>query len=153
MGLMGTTVSVDWWGESREVFAGIQAAEASVIHRGNFAHFEDAIRQRLEWGASLSVGEIGALRDRHVAFRMRMDELLAKHEFLLLPSVPVSRLEAGADQSPMRSRLLRYTTPVSLAGMPAVTIPGWGMQLVAAREDDARLLALAAGIQVEKGIQ
>ena len=43
--------------------------------------------------------------------------------------------------------------PVSLAGMPAVTIPFLangkpfgGMQLIAAREDDARLLAIAAQV-------
>ena len=82
-----------------------------------------------------------------------MNELLATHELLLLPAAPVTRLEAGADHSHTRARLLRYTTPVSLSGMPAVTIPflnagrpAGGAQLVAAHEDDARLLAIAAAI-------
>jgi Asp-tRNA(Asn)/Glu-tRNA(Gln) amidotransferase A subunit family amidase len=68
-----------------------------------------------------------------------------------MPAAPVAKLPAGADHSQTRTRLLRYTTPVSLAGMPAVTIPFLdhgrpcgGMQLAAAREDDARLLAIAA---------
>ncbi len=153
LGLGCRTVAVDWWSESREVFAGIQASEAATIHRGHYSQFEDAIRQRLEWGAILTIAEVDSLRRRHVAFRERMDDLLAAHELLLLPSVPVRRLEAGADHSQMRPRLLRYTTPVSLAGMPAVTIPDLGMQVVAAREDDARLLALAAEIQMEIGVQ
>jgi Asp-tRNA(Asn)/Glu-tRNA(Gln) amidotransferase A subunit family amidase len=57
------------------------------------------------------------------------------------------QLPASSDHSLTRQKILRYTTPVSLAGMPAVTIPrsgGAGMQLVAARGRDAELLAYAA---------
>jgi len=151
LGLTPTTVSVDWWSDSREIFAPIQASEAARYHRGHFAHFEPSIRERLEWGASLSFDAVAALRLRHAAFRDRMDALLAQHQLLLMPAAPVTKLAAGADHSQTRARLLRYTTPVSLAGMPAVTIPfldqgrpAGGMQLVAAREDDARLLAIAA---------
>jgi len=152
-GLDVVTVDVDWWDESREIFAAIQAFEAAQIHWGHFAEFESSIRQRLEWGASLSDAELVQFRSRHVDFRDRMDSLLAMHELLLLPATPVSRLAAGADHSRTRPRLLRYTAPVSLAGMPAVAIPflkdgrpAGGMQLVAAREDDARLLAVTAAI-------
>ena len=60
----------------------------------------------------------------------------------------MARLVAGADHSQTRSRLLRYSTPFSLAGAPAVAIPcaHGGMQLAAAREFDEPLLALAAQI-------
>jgi Asp-tRNA(Asn)/Glu-tRNA(Gln) amidotransferase A subunit family amidase len=54
---------------------------------------------------------------------------------------------AGADHSKTRSTILRYTTPMSLAGTPVVTLPsedGAGIQLVAARGADARLLAYVA---------
>jgi Asp-tRNA(Asn)/Glu-tRNA(Gln) amidotransferase A subunit family amidase len=86
-----------------------------------------------------------------------MDILLTKHQLLLMPCAPVVKLEAGADHSQTRTRLLRYTTPVSLAGMPAITLPylkegkpAGGMQLVAAHEDDARLLALAARLSAQR---
>ena len=151
LGLTSITVHVDWWSDSREIFAPIQASEAARYHRGHFAHFEPSIRERLEWGASLTDDAVAALRLRHAAFRDRMDALLDKHELLLMPASPVAKLPAGADHSQTRARLLRYTTPVSLSGMPAVTIPflnngrpSGGMQLAAAREDDARLLAIAA---------
>jgi aspartyl-tRNA(Asn)/glutamyl-tRNA(Gln) amidotransferase subunit A len=50
------------------------------------------------------------------------------------------------DHSRTRARLLRYTTPFSLAGVPVVTIPcaSGGMQLAAARGDDEALLQLAS---------
>jgi aspartyl-tRNA(Asn)/glutamyl-tRNA(Gln) amidotransferase subunit A len=153
MGLTSTKVQADWWSDSREIFAPIQASEAAGYHRGHFHHFEPSIRERLEWGASLSEEAVTSLRQRHAAFRGRMDALLVEHQLLLMPAAPVAKLPAGADHSQTRARLLRYTTPVSLAGMPAVTIPflhdgkpSGGMQLVAAREDDARLLAIAARI-------
>jgi Asp-tRNA(Asn)/Glu-tRNA(Gln) amidotransferase A subunit family amidase len=152
LGLTASKVNVDWWSESRDIFAPIQASEAARIHRGHYAEFEASIKQRLEWGASLSSETIAALRLRHSEFRLRMDALLDEHQLLLLPAAPVARLQAGADHSQTRARLLRYTAPISLAGMPAVTIPfvenrpAGGMQLIAVREDDARLLAIAAAI-------
>jgi aspartyl-tRNA(Asn)/glutamyl-tRNA(Gln) amidotransferase subunit A len=151
LGLTATTIDVDWWSDSREIFAPIQASEAAHTHRGHYAEFEDSIRQRLEWGAKLPDREIAVLRARHEVFRHRMDTLLHEHQLLLMPAAPVVQLAAGADHGQTRARLLRYTTPASLAGMPAVTIPflhngksAGGVQLIAAREDDARLLTIAA---------
>ena len=78
-----------------------------------------------------------------------MDRLLEQYDFLMLPCAPMSALAAGADHSATRQKILRYTTPGSLAGMPAVALPaaGGGVQLIAARGADARLLAFAASLQ------
>jgi len=146
LGVQPSTINVDWWAESFEIFAPIQAWEAARIHAGHFEKFQPVLRERLEWGARITGEEIAALRQRHAEFVRRMDELLAGHELLLLPASPVVRLTAGADHSKTRGRLLRYTTPLSLAGTPIVTIPGTagGIQLAASREFDESLLELAA---------
>jgi Asp-tRNA(Asn)/Glu-tRNA(Gln) amidotransferase A subunit family amidase len=148
LGLKATTINVDWWADSFDIFAPIQAWEAARIHAGHFEHFEPSIRERLEWGARVTPHEIAALRQRHEAFRARMDELLATRELVLLPAIPVQRLAAGADHSKTRSRLLRYTVPFSLGGNPAVVIPCavGGLQLIAARNRDEDLVQLAAQI-------
>jgi Asp-tRNA(Asn)/Glu-tRNA(Gln) amidotransferase A subunit family amidase len=75
-----------------------------------------------------------------------MDELFAAHGLLLMPATPVARLAAGADHSKTRVRLLRYTTPLSMAGVPVVTLPcvAGGMQLAAARGCDESLVEIAA---------
>jgi len=148
LGLEARTISPDWWADAVEIFAPIQASEAAGLHAGNFDQFEPAIRDRLKWGASLTASEISALRQRHTTFRAHMDELFAAHQLILLPAIPVARLAARADHSQTRSRLLRYTAPFSLAGVPAVAIPcaHGGMQLAAARDADESLLALAAQI-------
>jgi len=146
LGLRGTKIKVDWWAESFEIFAPIQAWEAARIHAGHFHHFEAAIRERLEWGARINDAEITTLRERHVAFRARMDGLIAQNEVLILPASPVTSLQTGADHSDTRRRLLRYTAPFSLAGVPVITVPctSGGMQIAAARESDGSLIALSA---------
>ncbi len=140
-----------FWDEAMAIYAPIQAHEAAAIHSpstgGDFSPFEKSIAARLAWGASISAAELEQLRRRHAAFRDRMDALLREHDFLIAPCTPVSRLVAGADHSNTRRAILRHTTPQSLAGVPVVTLPaegGAGVQLVAARGADARLLAYAA---------
>ena len=146
LGMRAVSLDVAWWADSPDIFAPIQAWEAAGLHTGHFEQFESSIRERLEWGARITPNEIASLRQRHVEFRARMDDLFAAHELILLPAAPVARLAAGADHSNTRKRLLRYTTPFSLAGVPAVTIPcrAGGMQLAAARDEDEPLLQFAA---------
>jgi len=148
LGLESTRADVSWWADSFEIFAPIQAWEAARIHAGHFDKIQPAIRERLEWGARINDAELAAFRQRHAEFRARVDELLQEHELLLLPASPVARLNIGGDNGQARSRILRYTTPFSLAGVPVVTIPCavGGMQLAAARENDESLLELAARI-------
>jgi Asp-tRNA(Asn)/Glu-tRNA(Gln) amidotransferase A subunit family amidase len=148
LGLEAELIDPEWWKHSIEIFAPLQASEAALLHAGHFDRCEPSIRERLKWGASLSPAEVGSLRQRHADFRARMDELFAAHQLILMPSSPVARLAAGADHSQTRSRLLRYTSPFSLAGVPTVAIPcaHGGMQLAAARGFDEPLLALAAQI-------
>ncbi len=152
LGLEAHTIDPGWWAESREIFAPIQAWEAARLHSGHFDRIEPAIRERLEWGARISATEIAGFRERHAGFVARMDELFATHQLLVLPCAPVARLAAGADHSQTRGRLLRYTTPFSLAGVPAVAAPctTGGVQIAAARGWDEPLLQLAAQLGAQR---
>lgn len=154
VGLRPTMLDIDWWADSADIFAPIQAWEAAALHSGHFDKFETAIRERLEWGARITPNEIASLRERHAAFRARMDELFGQHELILLPAAPVANLAAGADHSNTRKRLLRYTTPFSLAGLPAVTIPcrAGGVQLAAARDEDEALLQFVALVAARRKV-
>jgi aspartyl-tRNA(Asn)/glutamyl-tRNA(Gln) amidotransferase subunit A len=134
------------WQNSLEIFAPIQAHEAAAIHAGHFDHFEPAIAERLKWGASISEDELRRLRARHLEFRSTFVRLFDSYDFLVLPCAPVSALAASADHSDARRRILRYTSPASLAGTPVVTIPleGAGVQLIGRHGSDAALVAFAA---------
>jgi aspartyl-tRNA(Asn)/glutamyl-tRNA(Gln) amidotransferase subunit A len=155
LGLRKFVFNPDWWANAFELFAPIQAWEAARIHAGHFNQFQPAIRVRLEWGARITDLDLAALRERHAAFNARMDDLFAAQELLLLPATPAARLPAGADHSQTRARLLRYTTPFSLAGVPVVTVPcaTGGVQLAAARGSDEALLQLAARLGAQRAAQ
>jgi len=149
-----TLVPIDtaFWSDSIEIFSSIQASEAAAIHRGYYQHFEPAIAERLAWGASITESQLDAFRQRLEKFRLQMSALFQHVDLLVAPCAPVSRLLAGHDQSQTRNALLRYTTPASLAGLPAVVLPGehigaafgTGIQLLAAPMQDASLLAFAS---------
>ncbi len=146
------------WHDCKEIFTTIQASEAAAIHRGHFDQFEASIAERLAWGESVTPSQLVDLHQRLEAFRAAMYELFTRFDFLMLPCAPVSRLVAGEDQSGARARILRYTCPISMGGLPTVTLPGeWlsttkgehfgtGVQLCAPRLKDGELLALAAAI-------
>jgi len=147
-----TPIETPFWADSLEIFSHIQASEAAAIHRGHYQHFEPAIAERLAWGASTTAEQLDALHKRLTLFRSQTSLLFQQADLLLVPCAPVSKLYAGHNQSKIRPTILRYTTPISLAGLPAVTLPGehigaafgTGMQLVAASMQDAALLAFAA---------
>jgi Asp-tRNA(Asn)/Glu-tRNA(Gln) amidotransferase A subunit family amidase len=143
-----------FWDDSPAIYSPIVASEAAAIHRGHFQHFEPVIAERLVYGASISAAELQNLRQRLEAFRSRMFSLLENCDLLLAPCAPVSKLQAGKDHTESRKAILRYTTPASLAGLPAVTLPGehigaafgTGMQLLAAPMQDAMLLAFTSAL-------
>jgi Asp-tRNA(Asn)/Glu-tRNA(Gln) amidotransferase A subunit family amidase len=134
------------WKESLDIFAPIQASEAAIIHAGYFDRFEPAIAERLAWGASISEEELRTLRGRHLEFSKGFDRLFDSYEFLVLPCTPVMALPAAANHSEARRRILRYTSPASLAGTPVVAVPfeGAGIQLIGRRGSDSALVAFAA---------
>lgn len=155
----GATLSsfdTTFWADSPTIYSPIVASEAAAIHRGHYQHFEPIIADRLTFGASIPASELQHLRQRLDAFRQQMSALFQSFDFLIAPSLPASKLEAGRDHTDSRKAILRYTTPASLAGLPAVTLPGehigaglgTGVQLLAAPMNDASLLAFASALAV-----
>jgi Asp-tRNA(Asn)/Glu-tRNA(Gln) amidotransferase A subunit family amidase len=151
--LQGSVASFDagFWSEAMSIYAPIQASEAAALHKGYFHHFEPAIAERLAWGASLSSAELLRRRQQLEDFRAATYALFQTFDYLLLPCAPTSSIAAGADHAESRVRILRYTTPLSVAGLPVVTlpslrlgIPAGGLQLVGPMGSDAALLGLSA---------
>jgi Asp-tRNA(Asn)/Glu-tRNA(Gln) amidotransferase A subunit family amidase len=142
-----------FWSEAMEIYAPIQASEAAALHQGYFDHFEPAIAERLAWGASISPAELAQLHRRLADFRTSTYALFDGFDYLLFPCAPISSIAAGVDHSATRPRILRYTTPISLAGLPVVVLPtlqdgapAGGIQLIGPMGSDASLLALSASL-------
>ena len=144
----------EYWEDALEVYAAITAHEAAAIHGAktgaDFSHFPAPIAERLAWGASISTDEIEQFRARHARFRERADAQLREFDFFLAPCAALHELAFGTDHTESRRAILRYTTPLSLAGAPVVTLAcasGAGLQLIAPRNSDARLLGYARAVR------
>jgi Asp-tRNA(Asn)/Glu-tRNA(Gln) amidotransferase A subunit family amidase len=142
-----------YWEEALEIYAAITAHEAAAIHGaktgGDFSYFPAVIAERLAWGASISADEIEQFRARHARFRERADAQLREFDFFVAPCAALGELAVGTDHTESRRAILRYTTPLSLVGAPAVTLPcasGAGVQLIAPRNSDVRLLGYARAV-------
>ncbi len=148
-----------FWSDSPSIYSPIVAGEAAVIHRGHFQHFEPVIAERLASGATIPAAELQNLHERLQSFRLQMSTLFQQFDLLIAPCAPFSKLRVGHDHTASRKAILRYTTPASLAGLPAVTLPGeyidaalgTGAQLLAAPMQDASLLAFASALSPKQG--
>jgi Asp-tRNA(Asn)/Glu-tRNA(Gln) amidotransferase A subunit family amidase len=149
-----STFDPTFWSDSSAIYSPIVASEAAAIHRGHFDQFEPVIAERLAFGASIPPAEIQVLHERLNQFRLQMSALFKGFDFLIAPCAPISKLRADQDHTESRKAILRYTTPASLCGLPAVTLPGeyidapfgTGVQLLAAPGNDASLLAFASAL-------
>jgi Asp-tRNA(Asn)/Glu-tRNA(Gln) amidotransferase A subunit family amidase len=131
--------------EALDISQPIQAYEAAGYHAGHFDEFEKPIADRLRRGSSLPEDEIKQLRRRRLAFNQRIGALFDQYDFLLLPVAPASSLENGVDHDPLRGKMLRYSGPGSVAGLPCLALPNekGGCQLLGPSGGDAKLLAFA----------
>jgi aspartyl-tRNA(Asn)/glutamyl-tRNA(Gln) amidotransferase subunit A len=141
------------WSEAMAIYAPIQSSEAAALHQGYFDHFEPAIAERLARGAAITPAEIAELHRRLAGFRASTYSLFESFDYLLFPCAPMASIAAGVDHSATRPRILRYTTPISLAGLPVVVlpmlragVPAGGIQLIGPMGSDAALLALSASL-------
>ena len=123
------------------------------------AEYGEDVRGHLEFGHKLlAVDYLRALEakrkveeDFAAAFE-KVDVIIAPTS--PIPAPPIGKSEvpiAGQRETPVRAELLRLTRPANLTGHPAISIPcGFtpqglpvGLQLIAPRWAEARLLAIA----------
>lgn len=114
------------------------------------------VKERIEWTATIKPAEIAQAQAMRDSARARMDELLADNAVLLLPTLPdIAPLlnTPPAQLDDFRAKAMSLLCIAGLAGLPQVTLPlatlngcPLGLSLVAARGNDALLLALARRI-------
>lgn len=147
----------DWRGLAGAWYR-ICAAQAALAHRDSFARHRDDYGQALagliEQGTRLSALDLQAALQRRLDFTSRLIRTLAGVDALVLPVFPF-RAPLLSDVAAMDEATIldlhRFTCPVSLAGLPAITFPtGFdsagapvGMQLIGLPQTEEVLLRLA----------
>ena len=146
--------------ETAAAYRTILLSEAAAVHEAPRAFGAD-VRALLEAGAAIGEAALALAWERRERFSAACDELLARFDCLatpttLVPAPPIGAREVAVDGRtlPVRDALVRSTSPFSMVGLPALSLPCGlaaglpvGLQLVGRRGGEARLLALAGRIQ------
>jgi amidase/aspartyl-tRNA(Asn)/glutamyl-tRNA(Gln) amidotransferase subunit A len=123
-------------------YSRVVAAEAWAVHQSwattHRAAYTRDVFARLERGREMSRQDLDLAYVGIAAVELLWAKYFLAYDFLLLPATPFGALPTGECTTANRERLLALTTPVSLAGLPVLTIPvplpsglTSGLQLVA----------------------
>lgn len=110
---------------------------------------------RLQAAAKVTHDEVAQAERVRGRFTGEVDTALARVDALLLPTLPaVPPLIEEAGDAPRTLRMTELVRPFNLSGHPALSLPlrteaglPAGLQIVAARQEDAALCAIAAVIE------
>jgi aspartyl-tRNA(Asn)/glutamyl-tRNA(Gln) amidotransferase subunit A len=144
------------------IYLAIQLTDAAAYHATTLEtvpeRYTPPVRLRLEMGRYVMGEDYSrALAGREV-LRREVDEALAGHDALVLPTLPIPAPPLGAttvnvagNEEPVRNVMLRLTQLFNLTGHPAISLPcgrtagglPCGLQLVGSRMRTETLLAVA----------
>lgn len=141
-----------------EAMAALQNSEAARSLRPwwDDARLEDGIRDRLELGRAVDDRQLARAERVAAAWRRTVDAAFQQVAVIATPATPFTAPLIAADDLVALSRRINRCTGVwPLLGVPALSLPlalspqrlPVGGQLVGARGDDDRLLAIGAAIQ------
>ncbi|GLY89512.1 amidase [Actinoallomurus iriomotensis] len=138
----------------------IQGSEVYAVHADRMATaadlYDEEVAERLRGAARVRGWEYVRACDLRDRAREAVAALLRVHDLLALPTVPIpappldARARAGDAGADVRTALLALTSPWSVLGLPAVTLPAGlvdglpaGLQLMAPVGGEELLLAVA----------
>lgn len=113
-------------GAARAYFI-LTSAEAAQVHAPwldlKRQEYDPVVWARLDQGRRWTPAEIEQATEVRERIRARMQSLFESYDALILPVTPIPSPGKNAMNDTMRQSLLSLNTPVSLAGLPALTVP------------------------------
>ncbi len=118
---------VDGFARALTCYNTIVAVEAWEVHKhwaGEYGdRYDPNVWQRLNRVHALSPQEIEAAEVTRAALRLLWTKFFLTYDYLVLPATPCAALTKAECNAENRARLLALTTPVSIGGLPVLTIP------------------------------
>ena len=105
----------------------LQSTEAYAVHQSNLdsrrADYGSAVWQRIDRGRHWTAAQLDEARLTAMRVRLAFDRFFEHHHFLVMPVSPQTAPTTTELSQTLRDTLLALTTPVSLAGLPTLTVP------------------------------
>jgi aspartyl-tRNA(Asn)/glutamyl-tRNA(Gln) amidotransferase subunit A len=156
LGSQAEKVDLSWIADLAQANTRMTQADAAAFHRERLAAhpdwFGEDVLLRLQSGAALTSSEYSLARRTQVEGHRRFEMFFTKYDLLLLPTTPVPAPSIeGTGAIEAARRLTRLTSPFSLAGLPALSVPcGFtgsglpvGLQIVSKHWGEAKVLQAA----------
>ncbi|MEM9180852.1 MAG: amidase family protein, partial [Pseudomonadota bacterium] len=140
----------------------ITAKYGGLLHRETLQHnamgYDPAVRDRLVAGVALSDAKVDAANAIILAFNQQVQAALSEFDILIAPTTPsvapkVSDgwIDVGGRRVSARANLGLYTQPLSVAGVPILSVPlkrpgklPLGIQLISRKHAEESLFNAAA---------
>jgi aspartyl-tRNA(Asn)/glutamyl-tRNA(Gln) amidotransferase subunit A len=143
--------------EAPGAFATLRAPEAWAVHEPwadkMSSRYDPFVYSRLTAGRVVSDQSIEGAHAVRRSLENAFSAVWEHHDFLVMPATPCVAHPLTACTNTLRARLLAFTTPVSLAGLPALSLPvtlagglTTGLQILAPRQDSPAFLRLLESI-------
>lgn len=115
--------------QCQKAFNVLQSREAYAIHEKRLdehaALYDPQVRARILRAREWTRGDIAEAGETSRRVRTWFDFYFETHDFLAMPICPGPSVPAGEAKPELREQTLQLTTPASLAGLPALTVPVW----------------------------
>lgn len=113
----------------QQAFNVLQSREAYCIHKewlqSHTSVYDPAVKMRIERGMAWTTGEIDSALETSDVIKKWFSDYFKEHDYLVMPVCPGPAIPPDAATSDLREKTLQLTTPASLAGLPALTVPVW----------------------------
>jgi aspartyl-tRNA(Asn)/glutamyl-tRNA(Gln) amidotransferase subunit A len=105
----------------------LQSTEAFAVHQPHFdekrSHYGEAVWQRIDRGRHWRAAELTYAKVHQLRVKSAFRTFFRDHDYLVMPAAPTPALAHDDNNQANRDALLALTSPASLAGLPAVTVP------------------------------
>jgi aspartyl-tRNA(Asn)/glutamyl-tRNA(Gln) amidotransferase subunit A len=110
-----------------EVYGVLAGIESWKVHRKwverHRARYGPLVQERVDLARAISRAQVAAVEPSFEALRLTWAAFFLTYDFLVMPASPFPALAKADCTLANRLRMLGLTAPVSLAGLPVLTIP------------------------------
>jgi amidase/aspartyl-tRNA(Asn)/glutamyl-tRNA(Gln) amidotransferase subunit A len=107
----------------------LQSREAYLFHQDWLEQYGDLydpiVKDRILRGQAWTQAEIASAQQTLASVRSWFEQYFERYDYLAMPICPGPSIPVAEATPKLREQTLQLTTPTSLAGLPALSIPVW----------------------------